>query len=109
MVSYDEQRKRNEENDVSQNRHDFGWEEEQCPLLHSGFLQPCTGDDSKSVLFLSIWCTSGSYKCKLLDRQRDEKCFISVGTLGQAFTKLEAALRDDTLDWTPERRSRERN
>lgn len=101
-MSYGEHRKLQTEQEVNAAGTDFGWEEEQCDLLHSGFLERCTGDDTKSVLFLSVWFTGGIYKCKLMDRQNHERCFINVGSLENLFQNLNAMLLSNELEWMPE-------
>jgi len=100
-MSYADHRREQANEEVNTGRVDFGWEEEQCDLLHSGFLERCTGDDTKSVLFLSIWFTAGIYKLKLLDRQNDERCFVNVGSLENLFQNLNAMLASNQLEWMP--------
>ena len=101
-MSYAEHRKEQAHSDVNARGVDFGWEEEQCDLLHSGFLERVSGDDTKSVLFLSIWFTAGIYKCKLLDRQNHERCFINVGSLENLFQNVNAMLTSNELEWMPD-------
>jgi len=105
-MSYAEHRKEQAHQDVNAGGADHSWEEEQCDLLHSGFLERVSGDDQKSVLFLSIWFTSGIYKCKLLDRQNHERCFLNVGSLENLFQNLNAAIASNELEWLPEQGTR---
>lgn len=105
-MSYAEQRKQRQESEVNVGRHDFGWEEEHLPTLHSGFLEPCAGNADRSTLFLSLWFANGSYRFRLQDRSSDEKCFGDTGTLAEAFTVIERMLNDGTLDWSPDKRAR---
>ena len=105
-MSYAESRKARQESDVNVGRHDFDWEEQQCPTLHSGFLEPCSGNADKSALFLSIWFSNGSYRVRLQDRSSDEKCFADIGTLKSAFEKIEELLNTGSLDWSPDHHQR---
>lgn len=105
-MSYAEQRERRQKEDANVSKHDFGWEEEQLPMLHSGFLERCKGDDSKSAFFLSIFFANGEYRCRLQDRQADEKAFIRVTSLRGLFEQLEAALSADDVEWTPDKYQR---
>lgn len=100
-MSYGESRKRQSESDINHSDLDFSWEAEQCPLLHSGFLECLKGDGAKSVLKLSIWFTQGHYSVLLLDRERKEKCFVNVGTLSNCFQIIEDGLMNCNLEWTP--------
>jgi len=105
-MSYADKRKERQESEANTSRFDFSREERETPLLHSGFLESCQGDENKSVLFISIWFANGSYRCRIQDRQADEKAFFELGTLHDCFQKLEAVLNNGTLDWTPDRAAR---
>ncbi len=105
-MSYVEQKKKRQEESVNVGRFDFGWEVEHLPTLHSGFLEPCAGDESKSTLFLSLWFSNGSYRFRLQDRSSDEKAFGECGTLAEAFSTIEEKLNAGTLDWSPDKRGR---
>lgn len=106
LMSYAERRKRSEDNDQSHYRHDFGWEEQQLPVLHSGFTEPVSKHPEKSRLFVSLFFANGSYRARIQDRETDEKAFLDVGTLREFLDKVESALANDALDWTPDRQSR---
>lgn len=105
-MSYADKRKERAESETNTSRFDFSWEERETPLLHSGFTEPCSGDETKSVLFISIWFANGSYRCRIQDRQADEKAFFELGTLQSCFTTIEAHLNKGSLDWTPDRAAR---
>lgn len=105
-MSYAEKRKEREEGSVNLSRHAFDWEQERTPLLHDGFQEACTGNPSKGVLFVSFWFANGSYRCRIQDRQADEKAFLDVGTLDGVWERLEKALAADELDWSPDHVSR---
>jgi len=99
-MSYGEHRQARVDSETNQDVVDHSWEQERCGLLHSGFLERCSGDDSKSVIFLSIWYTKGMYRCKLLDRQNREKTFVDVGTLENLFETLNRMMMDCELEWS---------
>ena len=101
-MSYAELRKQRESVDGNTDRHDFRGDLERFPMLHSGFTEACPGDHSKSVLTLSIYFSNGSYRVRVQDRARDEKAFLDVGTLSQALDRLEEAIAENALDWTPD-------
>lgn len=101
-MSYADQRAQRLERDANQSLHDFDWEVKNVPLLHSGFLEPCKRDESKSTLFVSIWFSGGNYRLRIQDRELNEKAFLVVGTLCDAFANLEHALRENLLEWTPD-------
>lgn len=93
------QRELRRSSETTQDRLDFKEEKEHYPLLHSGFVEPTTADENVSAHFLSIWFANGSYRCKLLDREGQEKAFLNAGRLVDVFAKLEEGLRDLSLDW----------
>jgi hypothetical protein len=105
-MSYADKRKQRIEENANVSRHDFDWEEKQVPLLHSGFLEPCERNAEKSTLQVTFWFQGGSYRCRIQDRSSDEKAFLDVGTLCDAFANLETALRENLLDWSPDKFSR---
>lgn len=105
-MSYAQLRKEQEERSQNHDRVDHTWEEQNCDVLHSGFIQPSPRDEAKSTLFLSLWFTQGHYQCKILDRSTDEKTFTRIESLGTIWTELDEALKAGTLDWTPDVRSR---
>ena len=105
-MSYAESRKARQERDVNVGRHDFSWEESECPTLHSGFMEPAKEGGDKSALFLSIWFSNGSYRIRLQDRSSDEKSFADIGTLDQCFQKVEESLNNGSLDWSPDHHTR---
>jgi len=85
-------------------RHDFAEEKEHLPLLHSGFVECCTHDPSKSAFFVQIWFQNGEYRGCLLDREAEEKAFCNFGELMDTFSKLQDGLDKLTLDWVPDKR-----
>lgn len=98
-MDYAEYRKLAAARAVNEDKHDFSWELEHIPTVHSGFLQSLNGDDSKSVLRLTYYYSKGSYHCLLLDRSAREKAFINVGTLGEGLAIVEEAMKNNTLEW----------
>lgn len=105
-MSYAEKRQKRKDSDVNLSRHDFDWEQERTPLLHDGFQEVCAGDSGRGVLFVSFWFANGSYRCRIQDRQSDEKAFLDVGTLEGSWERVEHALANDALDWTPDVKAR---
>lgn len=105
-MSYTEQRDARKSSEVNNTRHEFEWELEHVPLLHSGFMEPTPNRPEYGILFLSIWFANGSYRIRLQDRGNDEKAFLDCGTLDGVFQLLEQHLIAGTLDWTPDRASR---
>lgn len=87
-------------------RHNFEEEKEHLPLLHSGFIETCSNDPTKSAFFLTIWFANGSYRGCLLDREAGEKAFVDFGELMDTFAKLQTGLDTLTLDWQPDNRSK---
>ena len=98
-MDYAEYRKLAAAKEATTDRHDFSWEQEHIPLLHSGFLQCLGGDHSKSVLRLTFYYSNGSYHGLLMDRQAREKAFIDVGTLCEGLAAVEEGMKMNTLDW----------
>lgn len=96
-----EARKRSEGN---VDRHEFRDEKEHLPLLHSGFVECCTHDPAKSAFFLQIWFQNGEYRGCLLDREGEEKAFVTFGELMDTFAILQTHLDKFTLDWQPDKR-----
>ena len=80
-------------------RFEFLLEKQEMPNLHSGFTEESTRQPGKSAFFLSFWFNNGQYKCCLMDRESNEKCFLDVGEITTMLTSLEAGLVNDTLDW----------
>lgn len=90
--------------EVSDDRYDFAEEKEHYPLLHSGFIEVCSQDLSKSAFFLSIWFANGSYRGILLDREGHEKAFFDAGRLVDVFAFLQEGLDKLTLDWQQDKK-----
>ena len=98
-MDYAEYRAERASQETNADRHDFSWEQEHIPLLHSGFLQSLPGDVTKSCLRLTFFYSKGSYHCLLMDKETREKAFLNVETLGEGLAAVEEALRNSTLDW----------
>lgn len=101
-MSYAELRKARQDSEVNTNLFDFTDHLDRIPTLHSGFLEPCPNKPEYSAFKLSIWYSNHRYKALLQDRMVDEKAFIDLGRLLGAFEVLEAALKDHSLEWTPD-------
>lgn len=80
-------------------RFEFALEKQEIPNLHSGFIEESTKQPGKSAFFLSVWFSNGQYKCCLMDRESNEKCFLDVGEITTMLTSLEDGLANQTLDW----------
>jgi len=98
-MSVQESRKNRKEHGINNDRFGFQLERQEMPNLHSGFTEECSKLNGKSAFFLSVWFTGGQYKCCLLDRESNEKCFMDVGEITTMLTSLEKGLVDDTLEW----------
>jgi len=97
------------QNDQNVSRHDFSWEEQNVPLLHSGFTEPNPHRSEYGILYLSVWFKDGGYRIRLQDRSSDEKAFLEVGTLGALFSEIEHALDTESMSWSADRASRNGN
>lgn len=95
-------REARKKSEATVDKHDFKDEKEHYPHLHSGFIELCTQNTSKSAFFLSIWFANGSYRGVLLDREGQEKAFFDSGRLVDVFAFLEEGLDKLTLDWQPD-------
>ena len=98
-MSVQESRKNRKEHGANNDRFQFQVERKEIPNLHSGFIEESTHHPGKSAFFLSVWFSNGQYKCCLMDRQSNEKCFMDIGEITTLLTTLEDALVQDTLDW----------
>lgn len=105
-MSYSQLRESRQKDDANCDRFDFSWELESIPLLHSGMTETCRNNPAKSVLGLSIFFANGSYRVRIEDRQEDEKAFLELGNLREAWITIEAAIQENRLDWTPDSRRR---
>lgn len=105
-MTYAEQRDARRSADANFSKHDFSWEEEHCPSLHSGLMEPLPNRPGYGALFVSLWVSNGSYRVRIQDRSVDEKAFLDVGTLENVFSKIDEALLGDSLDWTPDKVAR---
>ncbi len=103
-MDYAEHRRRQTELAQNHDCADFTWEVENCPILHSGFIQPLEGQSGKSTLFFSLWFTQGHYQCKVLDRYLNEKAFARVTSLQTIWSELEQHLIKADLDWSEEKK-----
>lgn len=101
-MSYADKRKLRTADEANQDRHDFTWEEQNIPLLHTGFMERVSGAADKGTLFISFWFSNGEYKCRIQDRNVNEKAFFAAGTLVDVWTRIEAALEQWNLEWTPD-------
>ena len=98
-MSVQESRAARKQQGARLDRFEFAAEKKELPNLHSGFTEESTKQPGKSAFFLSIWFTDGQYKCCLMDRESNEKCFVDVGELCTTFHVLEEGLCNETLGW----------
>lgn len=78
---------------------DFGWEVERVPLLHSGFIEATTHDETKSILAIQIYFQNGTYRARVQDREDNIHAFINGSNLESLLDVIEEALRVGSLDW----------
>jgi len=98
-MSVQEDREKRKRQGANLDRYEFKLEKQEIPSLHSGFTENCSKLQNKSAFFLSVWYTGGQYKCCLLDREANEKCFVDIGEITTLLTTLEDGLVNNTLDW----------
>jgi len=106
-MSYAEKRKERTEAEQNQDVLDYSWEEQNTPLLHSGFILPTDQDPPKSTLSLHVYFDSGRYWCRLEDRQAREQAFTTSSGLENLFEELERLLSSDMLVFKKQRSSRD--
>ena len=105
-MSYAEKKRSRREAEQNTDIHDYSWEEENTPTLHSGFIEPTTENPPRSRLSLHLYFDGGRYWCRIEDRVDQEQAFTTVSSLESVFKEIERSLETDDLIFRPTRQSR---